>query len=178
MLEKDIKISTSKVNDPQEPTVGSTFDYDIPENLEEAQKRFPATMEDGKLVDPVYDLFYKGFVIAIQSPARAELVRQWEALPTAQRELLMERHESKSGEVTFTAALPDAQRAAVQAHMDAWVLGERAPRVRREYVADPVAALLEQSKTMTDDEKAAIAAQVAAILGITIPTGAAKRAPR
>ena len=163
-----IEISTSKVNDPQEPTVSSYFEYDIPASIEEAQKRFPSIMENGKLVDPVYDIWKKGFVIAIQAPARLELARQWESLPVERRLELMVRYE-KDGTYTFTATLPEAQRGLLQKHMEGWKLGERSPRVRVEYAGDPVEAFMAAAKDMTEERRAEVAAQVAAMLGLPAP---------
>ncbi len=161
-----IDVSTSKVNDPQEPSVSSYFEYNVPTTLEEAQKRFPSVMDGGKLVDPVYEIWKKGFTIAIQAPARLELGRQWESIPAERRAELMVAHE-KDGVITYTADLPEPQRALLQNHMDAWKLGERAPRVRVEYAGDPVAAFMEAAKEMTPERRAEVAAQVAEMLGIS-----------
>ena len=164
-----IEVSTSKVNDPQEPSVHSYFEYDIPATLEEAQKRFPSVMDGGKLVDPVYDMWRKGFVVAIQSPARLETARQWESLPAERRAELIVRHEAKDGTISYTAELPDPQRDLLQQHMSAWRLGERAPRVRIEYAGDPVEAFLTAAKGMTEEERNEVAAKVAAMLGLPVP---------
>ncbi len=163
-----IDVSTSKVNDPQEPNVSSYFEYEVPASLEEAQKRFPSIMDNGKLVDPVYDLWKKGFVVAIQSPARLEVARQWESIPAERRLTLMERHE-KDGVVSYTATLPDAQRELLQNHMANWKFGDRAPRVRIEYAGDPVEAFLAAAKDMTEERRAEVAAKVAEMLGISVP---------
>ena len=167
-MPESIKVSTSKVNDPQTPDVTAIFEYEIPATLEEAQKRFPAVMHGGALVDPVYAMWRKGFVIVIQAPARQETARQWESLPAEQRSALMTRHE-KDGVVSYTAVLPEAQCALLQKHMDAWKLGERAPRVRVEYAGDPVAAFLAAAKNMTDEQREEVAIQVAAMLGMPKP---------
>ncbi len=163
-----IEVSTSKVNDPQEPNVSSYFEYEIPATIEDAQKRFPAVMEGGKLTDPVYDMWRKGFVIAIQAPARLETARQWESLPTERRLELMVRHE-KEGVVSYTADLPDAQRGLLQKHMESWRLGERVPRVRVEYAGDPVEAFMAAAKSMTTEERDEVAAKVAEMLGLPRP---------
>ena len=163
-----IEVSTSKVNDPQAPNVSSSFDYDMPESIEDAQKRFPSAMENGKLVDPVYDIWKKGFVIALQAPARLELARQWESIPVEQRNALMERHE-KDGVVSYTAELPEPQRELLQRRMAEWKLGERTPRVRVEYAGDPVEAFMNAAKDMSDERRAEVAAQVAALLGLPAP---------
>lgn len=167
-MTESIEVSTSKVNDPQEPNVSSHFDYEIPTNIEEAQKRFPSTMDGGKLVDPVYDMWRKGFVIALQAPARLETARQWESLPAERRAELITAHE-KDGTATYTATLPEAQQGLLQKHMDLWRPGERTPRVRVEYAGDPVQAFLDAAKDMTDERRAEVAAQVAAMLGMVVP---------
>ncbi len=167
-MPEKIDVSTSKVNDPQEPTVSSSFEYEIPTSIEDAQKRFPSVVDNGKLVDPVYDMWRKGFVVAIQAPARLETARQWESLPAERRVALMVSHE-KEGVTSYTADLPEAQRGLLQQHMNAWRLGERTPRVRVEYAGDPVEAFLAAAKTMTEEERAEVAAQVAALLGLTAP---------
>ena len=162
-----IDISTSKVNDLQEPNVSSSFNYDIPATIEDAQKRFPPVMEDGTLVDPVYAMWRKGFIVAIQAPARQELARQWESLPTERRLELMAGYD-KDGVTSYTAELPEAQRDLLQQYMNAWRLGERAPRVRVEYAGDPVEAFLAAAKDMTEERRAEVAAQVAAMLGLPV----------
>ena len=167
-MSENIDVSTSKVNDPQEPTISSSFDYEIPATIEEAQKRFPAIMEGGKLIDPVYGIWRKGFVIVLQAPARQEVARQWESLPAERRQELMVAHE-KDGTATFTATLPEAQQILLQRHMDGWKLGERAPRIRVEYAGDPVQAFLAAAKDMTDERRAEVAVQVAAMLGMAPP---------
>ena len=164
-----IEVSTSKVNDPQEPNVSSYFEYNVPSTIEEAQRRFPPVVEGGKPVDPVYDIFKKGLVVAIQSPARLELARQWESLPAERRLELITSHTSAEGVVYYTAELPDAQRGLLQRYMDNWKLGERAPRVRVEYAGDPVEAFLLAAKDMTEERRAEVAAQVAAMLGLPAP---------
>ena len=163
-----IDVSTSKVNDPQEPNVSSWFEYDMPSSIEEAQKRFPSVMEKGQLVDPVYDIWKKGFVIAIQGPARLEVAKQWESLPVEKRVELMVAHE-KEGVTSYTAELPEAQRELLQNHMAAWKLGERSTRVRVEYAGDPVDAFLVAAKDMTDERRAEVAVLVAAMLGMPVP---------
>ena len=168
MPENVIEVSTSKVNDPQEPNVSSYFEYTIPASIEEAQKRFPSVMENGKLVDPVYDIWRKGFVVAIQGPARLELVRQWESLSTERRAELMIPHE-KDGTISYTADLPELQRNLLQRHMEGWKLGERSARVRIEYAGDPVEAFMLAAKNMTEERKAEVAIQVAAMLGMPAP---------
>ena len=168
-----IEVSTSKVNDPQEPNVTSYFEYDLPLTIEEAQKRFPSIMENGKLTDPVYDIWKKGFVIALQAPARQELARQWESLPVERRQELMILHE-KDGVPSYSANLPEPQRELLQRRMAEWRLGERAPRVRVEYVGDPVEAFMNAAKDMTEERRAEVAAQVAAMLGLAAPRTARK----
>ena len=163
-----IEVSTSKVNDPQEPNVSSYFEYELPASIEEAQKRFPSVMEGGKLVDPVYEIWKKGFVVAIQSPARLEVARQWESLPVERRASLMVSHE-KDGVVNYTAELPEPQRELLQQRMNSWQLGERSPRVRVEYAGDPVQAFIAAAKDMTEERRAEVAAQVAAMLGLPAP---------
>ena len=169
-----IEVSTSKVNDLQEPNVSSYFEYEVPATLEEAQKRFPAVMDGGKLVDPVYDIWRKGFLVVLQAPARLETARQWESLPAEKRVALMVAHE-KDGVTTFTAELPEAQRGLLQQHMNVWRLGERTPRVRVEYAGDPVTAFLAAAKDMTEERRAEVAAQVAAMLGIPAAAPRPKR---
>ena len=163
-MAESIEISTSKVNDLQAPNVSSSFDYDIPATIEDAQKRFPPTVEDGKLADSVYDMWLKGFTVALQAPARQELARQWESLPAERRLELMVKHE-KDGVISYTAELPEAQRGLLQQYMNSWKLGERTPRVRMEY-ADPVDAFLAAAKDMTEERRAEVAVQVAAMLGL------------
>ena len=163
-----IEVSTSKVNDPQEPNVSSFFEYEVPSSIEEAQKRFPSVMENGQLADPVYDIWKKGFVIAIQSPARAELARQWESLPVERRLELMVSQE-KDGKTSYTADLPALQQELLQRHMEGWKLGDRAPRVRVEYAGDPVEAFMAAAKDMTEERRAEVAAQVAVMLGLPVP---------
>ena len=171
----DIKISSSDVSDPTKPSVKSSFLHDIPASIEEAQKRFPATMVSGKLVDPVYEMFAGQYTIAIQAPARKELIAQWESIDAEERTALIVEHKGPDGESVFTAKLPDAQQAALQERMNSWHLGERSPRQRVIYGGDPVKAFMETLPTLTEERKAEIAAQLASLLGMSVPSASQRQ---
>ena len=163
-----IDVSLSDVSDPTKPSIKSQFWHEMPESVEEFQNRFTVEIDGDKMVDPVYELLVRSYTIALQAPARKEVVDQWESIPVEERTALILPLENKEGQ--YTATLPAAQQELLQQRMDEWKLGEKAPRTRVVHVVgDPVKALIDGLKGGTikldDERRAEIQEQLNALLG-------------
>lgn len=163
-----VKVSTAQVGDAN-LSVSSEFEYDIPATIEEAQSRYPARLENGERVDPVYELFKGQFVVALQAPARKEIIAQWESLPLDTREALIQ--EPEGGEGIRTAKLPPEQQQALQFRMNNWQLGERVPRIRMPAPQEALKYFIDNNKDLSEDKKAEILTQLTALLGVSPAAG-------
>ena len=171
-----IDVSSSDVSDPTKPRVSSFFEHDIPEvsptqSAEDCLKQ----MTERFGMSPVYDLVKSAYTIAVQAPGRKELLAQWEAIsPTVRSELIL-APQAEGGQ--YTAVLPDAQQAVLQAHMDTWKLGDKAPRGVRTVIVqgDQVKTIMDgiADGSLTGERLEEMRTKVAELLGMT--SGARRR---
>lgn len=164
-----IVVSSSQVSDPTKPNVSSFFYHDIPEASE------TKTHEDclNDMVtrfghEAIYELVKGAYTIAIQAPARKELLAQWENISAAERASLIVAPINPEGQ--FTAELPLDKQALLQARMDVWKLGEKAPRGVRTVIVqgDPIKAIMEgiADGSLTGDRLEEMRTKVAELLGL------------
>ena len=164
-----IDVSSSDVSDPTKPRVSSYFKHDIPEvsptqSPEDCLKQMTERFGMG----PVYDLVKSAYTIAVQAPGRKELLAQWEAIsPTVRSEFIV-APQAEGGQ--YTATLPDAQQSLLQAHMDNWKLGDKAPRGVRTVIVqgDPIKAIMEglADGSLTGERLEEMRAKVSELLGL------------
>ena len=165
-----IDVSSSDVSDPTKPRVSSHFDHNIPEVSEECSaEECTKQMVERFGASAVYELIKSQYTIAIQAPARKELISQWESIAPDVRSNYIAVPQTEGGQ--YTAVLPAAQQALLQARMDEWKLGEKAPRGVRTVVVqgDPVKAIMEgiADGSLTGERLEEMRAKVAELLGLT-----------
>ena len=131
--------------------VGTTYTYNVPANLAEAEELYGAE---------AYEIFVKGFMVAIQAPARREISDLWNSIDEDTRTSLTTVPVEEGG--PKTATLPAAQQVAVQEAMNAFRPGQKAIRGKR-ILVDPAKALLDKVRagTLTPEERAQIQALLA-----------------
>jgi len=173
-----IAVKTKQVSETSrtlEVAVSSHFEHDIPvvSDTQSAEQCLNAMVERHGY-EQVYKLVRTKYIIEIQAPARIALVEQWHKIPPEERAQLIKMPTATlPGEVSVaTAELPEAQQKALQARMDAFVLGERTPRTRVvEMTEDPIDAIARkiQDGEIVGDELDTLRARAAELLGLAMP---------
>jgi hypothetical protein len=166
-----IEVSTTMVSETTNElkvSVSSSFEHDVPE-ISDAQSAEVCIklMVERHGNDEVYRLLKGQYTIALQAPARKELVEQWHSIAPDVRIGLIKMPEGEAE--TATAILPDAQRSLLQARMDEFRLGERAPRTRIVRITeDPIDAIARriQSGEISGDELETMRARAMELLGL------------
>lgn len=165
-----IEVSSSDVTDLTKPRVSSYFEHDIPEvsdtqSAEDCIKQMTERFGYG----PVYELVKSSYTIAVQAPARKKLIELWEAIPLSVRANLILAPEKEGGQ--YTADLPAERQQALQAYMNEWKLGDRAPRGVRTVIVqgDPVKAIMEgiADGSLTGERLEEMRVRVAELLGLS-----------
>ena len=170
MAQVKIVVSSSDVSDPTKPRVSSYFEHDIPEvSAEQSAEECIRQMVERFGTGPVYDLIKGAYTIVIQAPARKELISQWEGIPADIRAGFISPPAEESGQ--YTATLPAEQQILLQAHMNVWKMGDKAPRGVRTVIVqgDPVKAIMEgiADGSLTGERLEEMRAKVSELLGLT-----------
>ena len=151
MPERTVSVSTH-TDTLGDIEVGTTYTYNVPASLAEAEELYGAE---------AYDIFVKGFMVAIQAPARREISDLWNSIDEETRTSLTTAPAEEGG--PKTATLPAAQQVAVQEAMNAFRPGQKVVRGKR-ILVDPAKALLDKVRagTLSPEERQQIQALLAA----------------
>lgn len=166
-----IEVSTTQVSETTETldvSVSSHFQYDIPEVSDtQSAEQCLKIMTERHGYDEVYKLVKGQLTIALQSPARKEVIEQWHSIAPEVRAGLITMPTGE-GKVA-TAALPAAQQGLLQARMSEFKLGEKAPRTRIVRITeDPIEAISRRiaSGELAGEELDAMRARARELLGL------------
>lgn len=176
-----IEVATTQVSESTphlSVNVSSHFEHDLPvAGPETPAKDLLERMVNMHGPDQVYDLFCRQYVLEMRGPSRKVLIEQWNALPPETRQSLIVYPENGTGDDasakrTATAKLPDEQQHELQVAMDAWRLGERAPRTVRtrptEDLVDNISRRI-ASGDLQGEELEALRLRAAELLGLPVP---------
>lgn len=139
-------------------TLKIEFNREFPESLDEAVEMFSKDsdsngeldLEKGKKV--VFNLFESAFKIALQAPARKQLVEHWKSLPESVRETNTELVEA-GGLETYTGTLPQENQEKLLQFLTTWIPGQRQPRVKVVRSSDPAKDLFDMWDTLPEAER-------------------------
>ena len=168
-----IEVSTTQVsetNNEYDVSVGSHFEYDVPEvsELQNAEQCLKLLIEKHGY-DEVYKLVKGQLAIVVQAPARKELIEQWHSLNAEVRSTMI---TAPTGETKVVkVVLPEPQRLALQQRMDEFKLGEKAPRTRIVRITeDPIDAIARRisSGEIQGEELEALRTRAMELLGLNV----------
>jgi len=153
---ESISVNTT-VTEPSPVRVNTSFNYDVPDTLEQALNKFAP--------EEVYKLFKSALVIALQAPARKLMAEAWEGFSEELRAQYTVLPEKEGGVVVGT--LPPEAQNEIQEFFTSWSPEVKLARRTGVRPVDAVKVLMDSWDSLTPERQAEIQAAMEARFGST-----------